>query len=105
MDYIETTPHVSRLHHFRIVSFMGILLVSISLTASLWECRLQTNCMRIIFAGQGLLICYGLAGHVHASHTLLAACSCRLLNGAEQRMCPHIAASLSDLCSTADSQC
>ena len=53
MDYIETTPHVSRLHHFRIVSFMGILLVSSSLTAGLWECRLQTNCIRIIFAGQG----------------------------------------------------
>ena len=39
MDYIETTPHVSRLHHFRIVSFMGILLVSILL----WQmCRLIT---------------------------------------------------------------
>ena len=28
VDYIETTPHVSRLHHLRIVTFMGILLVS-----------------------------------------------------------------------------
>ncbi len=28
VDYIETTPHVSRLHHLRIVAFMGILLVS-----------------------------------------------------------------------------
>lgn len=28
VDYIETTPHVSRLHHLRIVSFMAILLVS-----------------------------------------------------------------------------
>ncbi|CAL5228388.1 g11511 [Coccomyxa viridis] len=26
VDYIETTPHVSRLHHLRIVTFMGILL-------------------------------------------------------------------------------
>ena len=47
MDYIETTPHVSRLHHFRIVSFMGILLVSnFQLTASLWDRRLHTHCFR-----------------------------------------------------------
>ena len=50
VDYIETTPHVSRLHHFRIVSFMGILLVSIPLTASLWKCRRQTHCFSMFAA-------------------------------------------------------
>ena len=37
VDFIETTPSVSRLHHFRIVSFMCLLLVSqlISITGYL----------------------------------------------------------------------
>ena len=28
VDYLETTPTVSRLHHFRIISFIGVLGVS-----------------------------------------------------------------------------
>lgn len=33
VDYIETTPAVSRLHHVRIVAFMGVLLVGLHLHA------------------------------------------------------------------------
>ena len=36
VDYIETTPTVSRLHHLRIVSFMNLLLVR--------QCRLHLSC-------------------------------------------------------------